>query len=74
MIYKERIRQVRQKRGLSQEQMAAKLGTSQSHYYRYERGNTEIPASRIADICRILEISADYILGINDNTNTLHTK
>lgn len=67
MNYKERIRQIRQERGLTQEQMAAKLGTSQGHYYRYELGNTEIPASRIADICRILEVSADYILGLSEH-------
>lgn len=70
MIYKERIKQIRQERGYPQEYMAERLGTSQSHYNRNETGKTEIPASRIADICRILEVTADYILGLTEHPQT----
>lgn len=70
MIYKERIRQIRQTKGISQEQMAEKLGTSQPHYHRYETGQTEVPASRIADICKICNISADWLLGLTDTPHT----
>lgn len=70
MIYKERIKQIRQARGYSQEQLAERLGTSQPHYHRYENGKTEIPASRIADICRIFNVSADWLLGLTDHPQT----
>lgn len=64
-FYKEvgdRIREIRQQKGLSQEELAAKAQLSTPHISEIERGNKEL---RIASMCRIaeaLETPTDYFL------------
>ncbi|MBQ8600504.1 MAG: helix-turn-helix transcriptional regulator [Clostridia bacterium] len=66
MLYHERIREIRKKKGESQAMIAELLGTTQQAYSDYERAKNEIPASRIKLLCEHWNVSADYILGITD--------
>ena len=62
--YRERIRELREDHDLSQEQVAEKLGTSQTMYSRYERGASELPVRHLIKLCYLYNTSADDILGI----------
>lgn len=66
-IYIRRIRNLREDKDYSQEYVAHVLGTSQTMYARYERGANELPVRHLIKLCRLYNVSADYILGINLN-------
>lgn len=58
----ERIKELRKKRGLTQQQLARDLGVSVSAVGMYEQGRRE-PDNRILSmLCRYFSVSADYML------------
>lgn len=59
----EKLRGLREDNDLTQAQVAAVLGTSQTMYARYERGANEMPIHRLTVLCRFYNVSADYFLG-----------
>ena len=62
--YMKKLRDLREDNDLTQEQVAKLLGTSQTMYARYERVANELPLRHFAALCRIYNVSADDILGI----------
>lgn len=66
MDYTKRIRDLREDSDYTQEYVASVLGTSQTMYARYERGANELPIRHLIELCKLYEISADYILGLSD--------
>lgn len=61
-----RIREIRLKRGLTQEYIAKKLGMGRSNVGHIENGRT-MPSAEVLDkIAQILDVSADYLLGRTD--------
>lgn len=65
-IYVQRIRDLREDHDLTQADVAAILGTSQTMYARYERCANELPLRHLIALCRYYHVSADYILGLQD--------
>lgn len=59
----ERLRGLREDNDLTQAQVAAVLGTSQTMYARYERGANELPLRHLVSLCALYNVSADYLLG-----------
>ena len=64
----ERLREHRVRLGLTQQEVADVLGTSQTMYARYERGANELPIHHLITLCKLYGVSADYILGLSDFT------
>ena len=64
--YLDRIRELREDNDLTQAAVSKILGTTQQVYSRYENGTNEIPVRHIITLCRLYDISADYILGLSD--------
>ena len=62
-----RIKEVRKSKNLSQIQVAKKIGMEQTQYSRYERGENEIKVNVLIEICKALNVSADYILELTNN-------
>jgi transcriptional regulator with XRE-family HTH domain len=60
----ERIARLRKERGISQMEMAERLGVSQPVVSDYERGALRIHGELIIKLARILRASADEILGL----------
>ena len=60
--FKDRIRGLREDNDLTQSQVAAALGTSQTMYARYERGANEMPIRHLVTLCKFYNVSADYLL------------
>jgi len=58
------IRDLREDRDKTQQEIADILGTSQTMYARYERGANELPIHHLIVLCNYYKVSADYILGI----------
>ena len=66
MVYR-RIRDLRTDHDLSQKQLAAYLGMSQTGYSKYEVGTNDIPTQILIKLARFYNVSGDYILGETDN-------
>lgn len=64
MMYNEALKRTRENKELTQKQMAAILNTTQQQYSLYETGQREMKAPQIINICKKLNISADYLLGL----------
>ena len=58
----EKLRGLREDNDLTQAQVAAVLGTSQTMYARYERGANELPLRHLVTLCKLYNVSADYFL------------
>ena len=67
MYYTDRLQWVRDCRNITQKELATRLGLKQQQYARYEKGVNVMPITYLANICRILDVSADYILGLTDS-------
>ncbi|RRJ66085.1 XRE family transcriptional regulator [Paenibacillus oralis] len=61
-MYK-RIRDLREDRDLTQQQLADYLNISQATYSRYESGNLDVPSSVLIKLSEFYDVSIDYILG-----------
>lgn len=70
MYYNEKIAYERDRQNITQKEMSLKLGIKQQQYSRYEKGINVMPVTYLSKICKILNVSADYILGSTDNPNT----
>jgi len=64
MQYMKRLRDLREDRDITQEQIAKVLGTSQTMYARYERGANDLPLRHFVTLCKYYNVSADYILDL----------
>ena len=49
------VKRMRERAGLTQKQLAEKLGTSQQSVYYYESGDRDIKASVLIELSRILK-------------------
>lgn len=62
MNYQKRLRDLREDRDLTQEDIARILGTSQTMYARYERGASELPIRHLTALADYYKVTTDYIL------------
>lgn len=69
MEYYQKLREIRKKKNKSQEQIARILDISQQSYNRYEHGKPELPIKHLITLCQYYRISADQILGTEQNIN-----
>lgn len=58
----EKLKGLREDNDLTQTEVAAVLGTSQTMYARYERGANEMPIRHLVSLCKFYNVSADYLL------------
>jgi transcriptional regulator with XRE-family HTH domain len=63
-----KIRLLREERGLSQENMAASLDMTQSNYARLEKDDNRISVPRLIVIAKTLDITVTELVGEKANT------
>jgi transcriptional regulator with XRE-family HTH domain len=67
-----RLREQRERKRFTQQDIAAALGIKVPSYSDYERGEREPNTERLIQLCKILSCSADYLLGfVDDPAQTL---
>lgn len=59
-----RLRELREDRDYTQEQVAEMLGIQQTVYSRYENEKNELPIHHLHSLCLLYKVSADYIIGL----------
>ena len=62
MTFGEKVRQLRKRKKITQEQLAELIGTHESHIGRYEKDISSPTAPIIRNIAEVLNVSADYLL------------
>ena len=67
MDYCKILRDLREDHDLTQKEVAAYLGTSQTMYARYERGANELPIHHLVRLAQLYDVSTDYILGLSND-------
>jgi len=66
-IQTERLRSWREKRGLSQRELARLSGIGEAQVSKYENGNVDPSATYLKKMAEVLQVSADYLLGLSDD-------
>jgi transcriptional regulator with XRE-family HTH domain len=65
----ENIKQIRKRKGLSQIELAEKIGISQKLLSHYEKGRLKISSDLIVLIAGALDVSSDLLLGLKKDTS-----
>ena len=60
----ERLQSILQSRGVTQKELAARIGTTEATICRYVTGDREPKADMLANIATALHTTSDYLLGI----------
>ena len=61
-----RLKELRKKFNLTQEQVAVKLDLTKSSVYSYENNIRRPPNDVIKQFCLLYNVSADFLMGINN--------
>lgn len=62
-----RIRELRERHGLSQARVGTLINFPQRTYAYYEAGKRMLPPEVICALARLYQVSADYILELSDD-------
>ena len=73
MNYRNRMRNLREDKDLTQAKVGEILNKSQQGYSHIESGRAELKIEDLAKLCKFYNISADYIIGLTDNPKPLKT-
>ncbi len=65
-----RIKNAREHKGLTQEELAESLNVSNAYISKIERGKTMVNLNRLSEICVVLEESTEYILNGANSSST----
>ncbi len=65
-MYGQRIKELRIEKGLSQQQLADELNTTQKNISKYELEVIDLSTELIIRLCKFFEVSADYLLGLEN--------
>lgn len=62
----DRLRRVREAAGLTQTELAERVGAGTNQIYRYEKGETDPSAEVLAALAQELGVTVDWLLGLVD--------
>ncbi|MBE6809404.1 MAG: helix-turn-helix transcriptional regulator [Ruminococcaceae bacterium] len=67
MAYYRRLKDLREDKDLTQDELIKILGMHKTTYTNYEQGKREIPFEIAINIAKFYNVSLDYIAGLTDN-------
>ena len=62
----QRLKELRQEKGVSQKEIAKTIGISVSAYSNYEQGIREPSNEILIRLCKYFNVTSDYLLGLNE--------
>ncbi len=74
MYYTQRLKDLREDNDWTQGEVADYLSLKREQYRRYETGINEIKVSFLIKVCKLYNVSADYILGFTNTKTELPKK
>lgn len=73
-ILTKRLRDTREDKDLTQQQIANLLQMKYQQYQNYESGKREIPLHHLATLCKFYNISPEYFMGFTKEPKPLPKK
>ena len=61
-----KLKERREQLKLTQRQVAQRLGVAQPVYHRFEKGIFECSYEQLYALCKLFDLSADFLLGLSD--------
>ena len=74
MDYRERLRNIREDRDLTQSQIGVVINKSQQGYNHIETGRAELKIEDLIKLCRFYNVSADYLIGLTNKPTPYNDK
>ena len=71
MKFNERLKELRKRQNASQKAFANIMDVARSQYQKYEYGQHMPTLDKISKLCRHLNISGDFLLGLSDEVKKL---
>lgn len=71
--FAKRLKDLRKENKLSQQTVADKLNIARISFLHWEQGKTEPSINSICALCRIFDVSADYLLGLENEDGSKKT-
>jgi transcriptional regulator with XRE-family HTH domain len=68
IAFSEKVTALRQQNDVTQKQLATDLAISERNYQRLEAGGTTPTVPTVIKLCRYFNVSADYLLGLSDES------
>lgn len=62
----QRLKRVLAERGMMQKELAEKIGVNEMAISRYIHGGRIVSVPILVEICKALNVSADYLLGLSE--------
>ena len=62
-----KLKEIRENRGLTQEQIGKIINVTRSQVSKYESGSRMLNQQQIIDLVKALNTTADYFLGLSQN-------
>lgn len=69
-MYGKRIKELREEKGITQQELGELLHCGQRTISKYEREILDLRTGTIITLCHVFEVSSDYILGLEDEGGT----
>lgn len=66
IILGQSLKGLREEAGMTQKEVAAKLGINSVTYLHYEKSQRQPSLSMLADMAKLSDVSVDYLLGLSD--------
>ena len=66
MIFQSRIVEALNQTKMSQKEIADKCGIHPSCLSQYKKGISEPTLTTLFNLCKVLDVSSDYLLGLSD--------
>lgn len=63
-MFTERLRELRKNKGITQRELAQILNGTPNKVASWEQGRTEPGIADIIKLCKLFDVTADYLLGI----------
>ncbi len=69
-IFAIRLKEIRNELKLTQKQLAEALNTTDDSVFSWENGRSQPSIEMIRLLCKTLEVTSDYLLGLEDEAGT----
>ena len=66
-MYLRRLKDLREDNELKQDNVAYYLKITRQQYQLYESGKRKLPIDKLIEICKLYNVTADYILGLTQD-------
>lgn len=70
-LRRDRLKDLREQRGLSQRELARLCGLGETQINKYENGLSDPSSTNLTAIARQLDVSTDYLVGLTDDPKLL---